>query len=103
VTLRAALNILGELSIVVADTGVGMAPQDIPKALERFGQVDSKLTRKFEGAGLGLPLAKQLMELHGGTLTLSSSPNAGTIVTVTFPVDRLVKEAVAREPVAAAS
>lgn len=103
VSLRASLNILGELSLVVADTGIGMAPQDVPKALERFGQVDSKLTRKFEGAGLGLPLAKQLMELHGGTLTLTSSQNAGTVVTVTFPVDRLVRETVAREPVAAAS
>jgi signal transduction histidine kinase len=102
VTLRASLNILGELSIVVADTGIGMAPQDIPKALERFGQVDSKLTRKFEGAGLGLPLAKQLMELHGGTLTLASTLNAGTVVTVTFPVDRLVRESVAREPATAA-
>ena len=103
VTLRASLNILGELSLIVADTGIGMAPQDIPKALERFGQVDSKLTRKFEGAGLGLPLAKQLTELHGGTLTLTSSLNAGTIVTVTFPVDRLVKESASREPAAAAS
>src|SRR5262249_45907976 len=102
VSLRASVNILGELSIVVADTGIGMAPQDIPKALERFGQVDSKLTRKFEGAGLGLPLAKQLMELHGGTVKLSSRLKAGTIVTVAFPVDRLVKEPVVLEPVAAA-
>ena len=103
VTLRADLNILGELAIVVADTGVGMAPQEIPKALERFGQVDSKLTRKFEGAGLGLPLAKQLMELHGGTLTLVSSPNVGTVVTVTFPVQRLVRDATVRESATAAS
>jgi signal transduction histidine kinase len=103
VSLRASLNILGELSVIVADTGVGMAPQDIPKALERFGQVDSKLTRKFDGAGLGLPLAKQLMELHDGTLSLVSSPNAGTVVTVTFPVQRLAKESAARESAAAAS
>jgi signal transduction histidine kinase len=91
VSLRASLNILGELSIAIADTGIGIAADDIPKALERFGQVDSRLTRKFEGAGLGLPLAKQLMELHGGTLCLASKLNFGTVVTITFPVERLVE------------
>ncbi|HEY4113366.1 MAG TPA: MHYT domain-containing protein [Rhizomicrobium sp.] len=79
-----------ELAIVVADTGIGIAKQDIPRALSRFGQIDSSLSRKYEGAGLGLPLSKQLVELHGGRLVLESEMNVGTTVAVVFPVQRLV-------------
>jgi signal transduction histidine kinase len=86
------------LALAVADSGIGIAPQDIPKALEVFGQVDSSLARKYEGTGLGLPLSKQLMELHGGSLSLESQVNVGTTVTVTLPQARLV----ARDMVAAA-
>ena len=89
VSLRAALTRDGGLKLAVADTGIGIAKEDIPKALERFGQVDSKLSRRYEGAGLGLPLAKQLMELHGGALVLESELNIGTTVSVTFPRERL--------------
>ena len=80
------------LSISVADKGIGIAPNDIPKALERFGQLDTDPNRQHEGAGLGLPLAQHLMELHGGTLRISSEPGVGTTVTVTFPVRRIVRE-----------
>ncbi len=80
----------GGIAIAVADTGIGIAPADIPRALERFGQVDSTLARKYEGAGLGLPLAKQFMELHGGTLRLESTLNVGTTVTITLPASRIV-------------
>src|SRR6185312_12603565 len=52
----------GGIAIAIADTGIGIAAEDIPKALERFGQVDSALSRKYEGTGLGLPLSKRLME-----------------------------------------
>jgi len=76
--------------IVVSDTGVGMAPADIPKAMEPFGQVDSRLSRKYEGTGLGLPLAKDLVELHGGTLTVESQVNVGTTVTITLPPERII-------------
>ena len=76
------------LRIVVADTGIGIAAADIPKALEHFGQVDSRLARKHDGTGLGLPLCQKLMELHGGTLELESTPGAGTTVTLTFPARR---------------
>jgi signal transduction histidine kinase len=73
-------------AVSVSDTGIGMEPRQIPKALERFGQVDSsKLSRKYEGVGLGLPLAKQLTELHGGRLELESATGAGTRVTVILP------------------
>jgi signal transduction histidine kinase len=78
------------LSIIVSDTGVGMAPMDIPKALEPFGQVDSKLSRNHEGTGLGLPIAKHLVELHGGTLRISSEVNAGTTVTISLPATRIL-------------
>ena len=74
----------------VADTGIGMALEDIPKALSQFGQIDSALSRKFEGSGLGLPLAKTFAELHGGSLDLQSEFGAGTTVTVRFPASRII-------------
>jgi signal transduction histidine kinase len=78
-----------ELCLEVRDTGIGIAPEDIPRALERFSQVDGRLSRKYDGAGLGLPMAKQFMELHGGTLELASTPGAGTQVLIAFPPSRL--------------
>ncbi|MGH3628993.1 MAG: sensor histidine kinase [Sciscionella sp.] len=78
------------LAISITDTGIGIAQEDIPKALERFGQVDSRLSRKYEGVGLGLPLAKQLIELHDGKLELVSTVAVGTTVTVTIPAARFV-------------
>ena len=78
------------IALTVQDSGIGMAPGDIPRALERFGQVDSRLSRKYEGVGLGLPIAKQLTEMHGGTLTIESELHVGTTVTVTLPEDRIV-------------
>ncbi len=74
----------------VTDTGIGMAPQAIPKALAPFQQIDSQLNRKYDGSGLGLPLAKSLVELHRGTLELQSKVGTGTAVTVRFPAERSV-------------
>ena len=74
----------------VADTGIGISPDDIPKAMAQFSQIDSELDRKYEGTGLGLPLSKALVELHGGTLELKSEVAVGTTVTVRFPADRIV-------------
>ncbi len=73
----------------VADTGIGIALEDIPKALSQFGQVDSTLGRRHEGTGLGLPLTKALVELHGGSLDLQSQLGVGTTVTVRFPAERI--------------
>ena len=73
----------------VSDTGIGIAPEDIPTAMMPFAQVDSGLSRKYEGTGLGLPLTKGLVELHGGTLEISSKVAAGTTVTVRFPPSRV--------------
>ena len=81
----------GSLAFCVSDSGVGMAPEDIPLALSTFGQVESALTRSAEGTGLGLPLVASLVELHGGTLTLDSQAGIGTRATITFPQDRLVE------------
>ena len=78
------------LSISVADTGVGIAPEDIGRALEPFSQVDSSVAREHGGAGLGLTLSKELMQLHGGALTLESQVSVGTTVTVTLPQNRLL-------------
>jgi len=74
----------------VIDTGIGMRLEDIPRALAPFQQVDSDLNRKFEGTGLGLPLAKALAELHGGTLDLQSQLGSGTTATIRFPAERVV-------------
>lgn len=75
----------GDLCLSVRDTGIGMRPEDIPVALTPFRQVDNRLARRFEGTGLGLPLSKAFVELHGGTLTLLSAPDQGTEVIVRLP------------------
>jgi len=80
----------GSLAIEVNDTGIGIAAEDIPKVMTSFGQVESKISRKYEGSGLGLPLAKHLVELHGGTLAIESQVDVGTTVTVMLPSDRIV-------------
>ncbi|HUT48063.1 MAG TPA: HAMP domain-containing sensor histidine kinase [Alphaproteobacteria bacterium] len=79
----------GDLVIRIADTGIGIAPDDIQKALDPFTQIDSSLARRYEGTGLGLPLAKRLIELHDGKLAIESVPGAGTCITLTFPSRRL--------------
>ncbi len=89
VTVKAWYNADGFI-LQVADTGIGIAVADIPKALGRFQQVDSDLNRKYEGTGLGLPLAKALVEQHGGVLDLQSRLGAGTTVTVRLPAERVL-------------
>ncbi|WP_340116934.1 ATP-binding protein [Pelagibius sp. 7325] len=69
----------------ITDTGIGMSDAEIALALQPFQQVDNSHTRKYEGTGLGLPLAKALAEQHGGRLEVASSPGAGTVVTVILP------------------
>ena len=80
----------GEMAIVISDTGIGMKAEDIATAFESFSQIDSRLSRRYEGAGLGLPLTKQFVTLHGGTIDIDSAPGRGTTVTVVFPRDRVI-------------
>jgi two-component system cell cycle sensor histidine kinase PleC len=71
--------------IEVTDTGIGMSAQDIAVALQPFGQVDSHLARRHGGTGLGLPLARSFVDLHGGTLSIDSAEGQGTTVRVRLP------------------
>jgi len=80
----------GHLVVAVADTGVGMATQDIPRALKRFEQLHGSLGRPAEGTGLGLPLVAALVELHGGTIEIDSEPGVGTTVRVVLPAERVL-------------
>lgn len=72
-------------------TGIGIALEDNPKALLPFQQIDNRLDRKYEGTGLGLPLSKSLIEMHGGSLDLQSQVGVGTTVTVRVPAERIVR------------
>ena len=87
VELRAYVND-GQILLSVRDSGIGMKPCDIPTALSRFRQIDSELSRKYEGLGLGLSLVQILTEQHGAELSIKSKLGLGTIVSVTFPADR---------------
>ena len=87
VSARVAKN--SYMIIKIADTGIGIAPEDIPMALAPFGQVESYMDRPHDGAGRGLPLAKALVELHGGSFDLQSKPGEGTTVTLRMPAERL--------------
>jgi signal transduction histidine kinase len=74
----------------VADTGIGMTPEEVIQVMERFRQVDNSFSRRHEGTGLGLPLTKSLTELHGGSLEIQSMPGKGTTASVRLPGSRLL-------------
>jgi signal transduction histidine kinase len=78
------------IAISVSDTGIGMRPEDIPRALEPFRQIDAAFGLKYDGVGLGLALTKSLVELHGGRLDLSSELGRGTTATIYLPASRIV-------------
>jgi signal transduction histidine kinase len=86
----------GGLAVVVADTGIGMKSADIPLALESFQQLDTSFARRYQGTGLGLPLAKAFVELHGGKVEIESALGQGTTVRVWLPPERLSPEHKAR-------
>ncbi len=78
----------GSIAFSVTDTGIGMNPEDVPRALEPFSQLDGALNRRHEGTGLGLAIVKRLVELHDGEMVIETAPNEGTVITVTFPPNR---------------
>ena len=85
VRFRAQLRTGGGVTLVVEDTGIGMAPETVAAAFEPFRQLDGALSRRFEGAGLGLSIAKALAELHRGVLSIQSAVGEGTSVTIALP------------------
>jgi signal transduction histidine kinase len=90
VTLAAHLAADGSFVFEVSDTGIGIAAEDIPRAFAPFEQVDSRLSRQFEGTGLGLPLSDGFVKLHGGHLKLESQPGVGTKAIVRLPASRVL-------------
>jgi len=92
VTVRAARETDGRLSLSVADTGIGIAEADLARVMEPFGQADGSLRRRYEGTGLGLPLVRSFVELHGAAFTLKSQVGTGTTATVVFPSVRTMAE-----------
>jgi PAS domain S-box-containing protein len=93
VTVRAQQDPHGAIVMAVSDTGIGISESDMAKVMEPFGQADGSLRRRYEGTGLGLPLVRSFVELHGATFDLDSRVGAGTTAIVRFPVERTLKNA----------
>ncbi len=93
VRISSSLDENGALSVAVSDSGIGMSEAETDTALSKFGQIDSGLNRMNEGTGLGLPLSLGLMELHGGTLDISSKKGHGTVATLIIPKERIIPHA----------
>jgi signal transduction histidine kinase len=92
IAIAASLDAAGSIVLAVADTGIGIAPEHLESVLVPFGQVDSAFNRSVEGTGLGLPLSKRLIELHGGVLSIESRVGRGTTVTIRLPAERVLKQ-----------
>lgn len=87
----------GGIAIDIIDEGIGMEPETIAMALEPFGQVDRSLARRFEGTGLGLTIARALIDLHGGELSIASEKGHGTTVTIALPAEAMGKSTLSPE------
>lgn len=90
IDLKVDIDGQGRPGFCVTDNGIGIAPEDIERVLNPFSRIENAYTRDIEGTGIGLPLARLLVERHGGTLTLQSRLKVGTRVTVRFPQGRLM-------------
>jgi signal transduction histidine kinase len=89
VQISGAAGACGGYAVTVQDSGIGMSEQEIVQALTPFGQIENKLTATHNGTGLGLPLAKAMLELHDGRLEISSLPGSGTRIVLHFPASRI--------------
>jgi signal transduction histidine kinase len=78
----------GNLTVIIEDTGIGISTEDQSKLFKPFSQIDSSLTRNFDGVGLGLYIAKEFVEMLGGSIYLESEPGKGSNFTFTIPVNR---------------
>jgi signal transduction histidine kinase len=90
VVVETRLNEDGSLILSVSDTGLGMTQDEVAKAMEKFGQIDHQLTMTREGTGLGLPLAKELVEAHDGRLEIESQRGVGTKINIYLPKERVI-------------
>src|SRR5687768_2379618 len=86
-----------ELQVQVRDTGMGISKENLPNVFSRFWQADTSAQRKFQGAGIGLALVKELVEVHGGTVTVDSEVNKGTTFTIRVPYQEATEAEVKRE------
>ncbi|MEQ8335543.1 ATP-binding protein [Nisaea sp.] len=93
-----SVELLDDLFIRIADTGIGIAEENLERVLTPFSQVEKAYAREHHGAGLGLSLSKGLVEQHGGTLSISSTQGIGTTVTINFPRTRLLPKDVSGNP-----
>lgn len=89
VTITAWRDDFGGLEIKVSDSGIGIPADRINDVQLPFTQIEDSYVRRHEGAGLGLPLSKQFVELHGGSLIIESTAGHGTAVTIRLPKERL--------------
>src|SRR5262245_24562305 len=89
VSVRVSAEHDGGVIIRVSDTGIGIAKQELERVFEPFVQLDSSLARKYEGTGLGLPLSRRWIEVHGGTLVLDSDLGRGTVAEIRLPRARV--------------
>jgi len=96
VTVGALVETSGDITVSVRDTGIGIAADKLDEVFEPFRQIDSTLSRKYEGTGLGLSLVRSLMALHDGTVRIQSRLDEGTTLFITFPAARRLDIAAAR-------
>ena len=90
VTVRVSVNKSGRMVVAIRDTGIGIDPENMPKILQKFGQVESSFARRQDGMGLGLTIVQMIAELHQAEFTLKSQPDKGTTATVVFPKKRVI-------------
>lgn len=96
-SVAARVNTKGGIELAVSDTGIGIPAASLEKLFQPFYQVDAKVSRRYGGTGLGLAITKKLVEAHEGQIAVSSSPDHGTTVTVSFPPARTLRGFAAKE------
>ncbi|MBV8779012.1 MAG: hybrid sensor histidine kinase/response regulator [Alphaproteobacteria bacterium] len=92
VAVRIERTPAGEIACIIRDSGIGMAPEDLPRIKESFVQLDDPTSKRYDGTGLGVPLAIALAQLHGGSIGYESEVGVGTTATLTLPPERVVEE-----------
>ncbi len=98
VIIRTEATESGGVAIVIADTGIGIEKEALAALCEPFHQADASIRRRFGGTGLGLAITRKLLDLHGGSLELTSTPGLGTVARATFPASRVVRAPVRSPP-----